>query len=152
MMDTWTQQKNYPLITAALSEGRLTLRQSPFVMLENLTAAATSANQPLWYVPVRCRLHGRPDLLSVRLNNTAAVSLEVAGEPSWYYCNVNKTGVYRVTYPRGNWAALEALLLDRSAHLSVEDRGAIIDDAFNLNRSVAVRVEGWRGAVYGIQV
>ena len=140
MMDSWTQQKNYPLITAVLSEGRLTLRQSPFVMLENRTAVAAMAagseshTPPLWYVPLRCRVHRRSGLLAVRLNNTVSVTVPAPRQASWYYCNVNKTGVYRVTYPRENWEALEDLLLAGSSHLSVEDRGAIIDDAFSLNR------------------
>ncbi|XP_037080725.1 endoplasmic reticulum aminopeptidase 1-like [Pollicipes pollicipes] len=134
MMDSWTLQKGYPLIQARLEDGRLTLRQTPFVMLSNGSESAGAA-PTRWHVPVRCRLHRLDGVLSVRLDMVESVSVEVQSEPAWYYCNVNKTGVYRVMYPAENWAALEGLLLDGSGHLSVEDRGALIDDAFSLNRA-----------------
>ncbi|KAF0296461.1 Aminopeptidase N [Amphibalanus amphitrite] len=133
MMDSWTRQKSYPLISVVLSAGRLTVRQAPFTQLPPVGARRSDA--PLWHVPLSCRLHRRAGLLAVRLNGTASVTVSAPRQSAWYYCNVNKTGVYRVTYPADNWAALQQLLLAGSSHLSVQDRAAIIDDAFSLNRA-----------------
>ncbi|XP_043236922.1 endoplasmic reticulum aminopeptidase 1-like isoform X2 [Amphibalanus amphitrite] len=133
MMDSWTRQKSYPLISVVLSAGRLTVRQAPFTQLPAVGARQSDA--PLWHVPLSCRLHRRAGLLAVRLNGTASVTVSAPRQSAWYYCNVNKTGVYRVTYPADNWAALQQLLLAGSSHLSVQDRAAIIDDAFSLNRA-----------------
>uniref|UniRef100_A0A8C9SUC0 Aminopeptidase n=1 Tax=Scleropages formosus TaxID=113540 RepID=A0A8C9SUC0_SCLFO len=85
MMESWTKQEGYPVITINTSSGEVSQRH--FLLNQ-------SAEQNLtWHVPIKVMKSG---LREVKLDL----------EEEWILANVNSTGYYRVNYDLENWRRL----------------------------------------------
>jgi len=146
VMDTWTLQMGFPVITvtrdysgstALVSQKRFLITSSP-----NSAKKEPQPGDPAyrWWVPITFAAVGGD------FNNTDPKgwlsedeeSKQMAGMPSRdtaVIFNVQETGYYRVNYDQRNWQLIaEQLDRDHTA-IHVINRAQIIDDALNLAKS-----------------
>eukprot|EP00270_Netrium_digitus_P002182 TRINITY_DN1241_c0_g2_i1.p1 TRINITY_DN1241_c0_g2~~TRINITY_DN1241_c0_g2_i1.p1 ORF type:complete len:933 (-),score=267.52 TRINITY_DN1241_c0_g2_i1:149-2803(-) len=137
MMDSWTRQVGYPLVTITLGDdGSMKLRQNRFLS-KGLPTAEEDSN--LWVVPIT-GISGSPgsstpsqlptSVLAEREGAVKELSVPAGG---WFKLNLGQTGIYRVNYPPVFWGRL-AEAVKRGA-IPTSDRLGLLMDAFALAKS-----------------
>nr|XP_027215499.1 endoplasmic reticulum aminopeptidase 1-like [Penaeus vannamei] len=136
IMDTWTLQAGFPLISVGLEDGLVTASQARFLVCEE---NVTDPNEPLnstlgykWHVPLTYVTSANPKNETMHWMNLTDVEFEVGKEVKWIKFNVGQRGFYRVTYDEGGWDALIHVLQTEPHTLSPADRASLLDDAFTL--------------------
>ncbi|XP_076751156.1 endoplasmic reticulum aminopeptidase 1 isoform X3 [Xylocopa sonorina] len=136
IMDTWTQQMGFPLITITRNGNTITATQKRFLISpkENDTELLQpkSPFDYKWYVPLSYYTDKEPRKLHNVWMNLTDVTFEIPTAAEYIKCNVNQSGFYRVTYPEDMWASIIATLLKDHKKFSPADRANLIDDAFTL--------------------
>lgn len=130
MMDTWTKQSGYPLLSLE-EEGRsFSLRQSRF----SLEGPARGERDPAqWSVPVGVLTPGQPEpRFFILRERKAPFDLPVNGK-EWIKLNPKQTGFYRVNYPSKLWSSFDKLI--QSKTVLAPDRLGLENDAFALARA-----------------
>ena len=141
MMNTWTLQMGYPLITVskAEEEGGWVLTQSRFLTASHLnTSHQVSRFNFTWTVPVQILTDRDKEVHSVVLHarqNNSNAKIDLPSDLSWLKANVNGRGYYRVQYPLDIWEALTRQLKEKHTVFSAVDRAQLMDDAFSLVRA-----------------
>jgi len=134
VMDTWTRQMGYPVVTATRgSNGTLTLGQTRFLSDPDATATDSSPYGYRWDIPItyitsRSKAVQRTWLHSDELS----VSLDVPQDVTWVKLNCHQKGYYRVNYDKENWEKLIELLKSDFMALDIADRAHLLDDIFSL--------------------
>ncbi|XP_072234010.1 thyrotropin-releasing hormone-degrading ectoenzyme-like [Leuresthes tenuis] len=141
MMDRWTLQMGYPIVTISKNQSDQLLSHYITVSQEHfLYGQEVRKNISLqWQIP-----------LTVAVGNTSAVCLESLiwinnktethrigqmNDNTWLLGNINQTGYFRVNYDLQNWKLLIQQLHTNPQIISVGNRAGLIDDAFNLARA-----------------
>ncbi|XP_017878860.1 glutamyl aminopeptidase-like isoform X2 [Ceratina calcarata] len=139
IMDTWTQQMGFPLITITRNGNTITATQKRFLISprENDTdlLRPKSPFDYKWYVPLSYYTDKEPRKLHNVWMNLTDVTFEISSTVdtvAYIKCNVNQSGFYRVTYPDEMWTAIIETLLKDHTKFSPADRANLIDDAFTL--------------------
>ncbi|PSN54264.1 hypothetical protein C0J52_08616 [Blattella germanica] len=144
IMDTWTLQDGYPLVTVIrdYEKGSAKLTQQRF-SLENKTS------ESLWYIPISYATQeemgdstnaSRRTFPRAWMKNEKSTTIENLSKPqsnSWVLFNIHSTGYYRVNYDEKNWGLLTAHLLnsDPKDALTPVTRAQLLDDVMNLARA-----------------
>ncbi|XP_069686792.1 aminopeptidase N-like isoform X2 [Periplaneta americana] len=144
IMDTWTLQDGYPVLTVTrdYNYGSATLSQVRFT-LDN------SSTDTLWYMPVSYatqeELNGTVHNSSMTFPRiwlkTATKTISNLTEPksydSWVLFNIESTGYYLVNYDVRNWELIAEHLLHSSPEttFSVLTRTQLLNDALYLARA-----------------
>uniref|UniRef100_A0A8C9WG68 Aminopeptidase n=1 Tax=Scleropages formosus TaxID=113540 RepID=A0A8C9WG68_SCLFO len=124
MMESWTKQEGYPVITINTSSGEVSQRH--FLLNQ-------SAEQNLtWHVPIKVMKSGLREVNMQYSPLTVSKPTYKSREEEWILANVNSTGYYRVNYDLENWRRLVMQLETQHQEIPVISRGQLIDDAFNL--------------------
>jgi len=139
IMDTWTRQMGYPVLTVEKvkdTEWRLT--QSRYLL--DPSVASQSAPSPYdykWEIPVTYTTSGDPTSKSQKWLSSTDPFLLVNAQSGtdWVKFNVGQYGFYRVNYPESEWAQFAQLLMKSHEVLSTKDRAHLINDAFSLAES-----------------
>ncbi|XP_045619599.1 endoplasmic reticulum aminopeptidase 1 isoform X2 [Procambarus clarkii] len=136
IMDTWTLQAGFPLISVSLQDGHVTASQSRFLVCEeNVTDPNEPFNTTLgyrWHVPLTYVTSDSPHNQTMYWMNLTDVEFDVAKDVKWIKFNVGQRGFYRVGYDTAGWEAIiHALLTDHNT-FSPADRASLIDDVFTL--------------------
>ncbi|XP_046624056.1 endoplasmic reticulum aminopeptidase 2-like isoform X1 [Neodiprion virginianus] len=139
IMDTWTQQMGFPLITIS-REGNTILATQKRLLLsprENDTDLLTpkSPFDYKWYVPLSYYTNLQPRVTTNVWMNLTDVSFEVPPAVEWIKVNVNQTGFYRVNYSEDMWTSIITTLHNNHTVFTPADRASLIDDAFTLCRA-----------------
>ncbi|KAF3960164.1 hypothetical protein CMV_015100 [Castanea mollissima] len=130
LMNSWTKQKGYPVVSVKVKDQKLVFEQSQFL-------ASGSLGDGQWIVPITlCR--GSYDVHKKFLLQTKSETLDMKELPSdgnnlassWVKLNVNQTGFYRVKYDEDLAAKLRYAVENK--YLSATDRFGILDDSFAL--------------------
>eukprot|EP00850_Spirogloea_muscicola_P007713 SM000039S14543 [mRNA] locus=s39:838687:844494:+ [translate_table: standard] len=132
MMDSWTAQMGYPLITVTGSPGGpLQLRQSRFL---SKGPPSPEEDSQLWWVPVTVVAADSNELPLVVLSEKegTANSLQVPAD-GWLKLNQGQTGIYRVNYTPELWHALAGAVQELA--LPAADRLGISMDAYALAKA-----------------
>ncbi|XP_042892988.1 endoplasmic reticulum aminopeptidase 1-like isoform X2 [Penaeus japonicus] len=136
IMDTWTLQAGFPLISVSMEDGLVTASQARFLVCEeNVTDPNEPFNSTLgykWHVPLTYVTSANPQNQTMHWMNLTDVEFEVGKEVKWIKFNVGQRGFYRVTYDEGGWDALIHVLQTEPQTLSPADRASLLDDAFTL--------------------
>lgn len=136
IMDTWTQQTGFPLITISRDGNTITASQRRFLVLpsENETESLNQKSpfNYKWYVPLSYYTNKEPRKLHNVWMNLTDVTFEIASDVEYIKCNVNQSGFYRVTYPEDMWMSIISTLHNNHTQFSTADRANLIDDAFTL--------------------
>ncbi|XP_075396060.1 thyrotropin-releasing hormone-degrading ectoenzyme-like isoform X1 [Tenrec ecaudatus] len=144
VMDQWTLQKGYPVITIlgnATAEKRVTITQQRFIYdISAKTKTFEHRNSSyLWQIPLTIVVGNRSHVSSEAIiwvsNKSEHHRITSLGKGSWLLGNINQTGYFRVNYDLRNWRLLIEQLIRNHEVLSVSNRAGLIDDAFSLARA-----------------
>ncbi|KAM9854309.1 alanyl (membrane) aminopeptidase-like b [Aulostomus maculatus] len=132
IMDTWTNQIGYPVLTVNTTNGEIYQRHFLFNSLESSL---------WWYVPIRVMSNtSGSSLVWLETSNTVKKEEFISKRGEWILANVNSTGYYRVNYNPENWRHLLTQLETNPHRIPLMNRGQLVDDAFNLARAKLVDV------------
>lgn len=148
IMDTWTLQMNYPVVTVTRDFQNLNqvhVRQERFLIdptAEDLGRFSSPYNYK-WTVPLTITSSNTKNFDSTdgdvhwlyKEDTQTSITLPENSLPDrdgWILANVQQNGYYRVNYQEGNWNALVKQLVDDHLIIPPINRAQIIDDAWNL--------------------
>uniref|UniRef100_A0A674EVH4 Aminopeptidase n=1 Tax=Salmo trutta TaxID=8032 RepID=A0A674EVH4_SALTR len=130
VMETWTMQMGYPVITINTTTGDVS--QEHFLLIQPSDYNFT------WHVPIKVMKEGlAPTALATQVLRKSAFKSE---DGKWVLANINCMGYFRVNYDPANWDRLLSQLETNIHEIPLINRGQLIDDAFNLARAKHINV------------
>ncbi|XP_038008990.1 thyrotropin-releasing hormone-degrading ectoenzyme [Motacilla alba alba] len=144
VMDQWTLQMGYPVITILGNETTdniIVISQERFVYDSDTKPKdpARGDNSYLWQIPLTIAVGNTSHISSEAIiwvsNKSEHHRIPALEEASWLLGNINQTGYFRVNYDIRNWKLLINQLTRNHEVISVSNRAGLIDDAFNLARA-----------------
>lgn len=127
VMDSWTRQPGFPVITAIRDKAnqKLILSQKRFLFTNNNDSST-------WWVPISIstefnKYNSQP---TIWLKNEPMVTLNL-NTSSWYLINVNQTGYFIVNYDEANWKLLSQNIMAFPPII----RAQLISDSMDLARA-----------------
>ncbi|XP_060067108.1 endoplasmic reticulum aminopeptidase 1-like [Ylistrum balloti] len=136
MMDTWTKQMGYPVVTMNRSEEFVQVTQERFLL--GPEKGPPSKFDYKWYIPFRYAVANTSGIDNhiITLNPDAEVKFQVdKDQVKWLKGNYGMYGYYRVNYEERNWRALVKQLADNHTVFSTVDRAGLLDDMCYLARA-----------------
>ncbi|CAO2593177.1 Endoplasmic reticulum aminopeptidase 1 [Lemmus lemmus] len=127
MMNTWTLQKGFPLITITVRGRNVHMKQ------EHYMKGSESIRETgyLWHVPLTF-ITSRSDTVQRFLLKTKTDVLILPEAVEWIKFNVGMNGYYIVHYEDDGWDSLSSLLKEAHTAISSNDRASLINNAFQL--------------------
>jgi puromycin-sensitive aminopeptidase len=132
LMNSWTKQKGYPVVTVKVNDDKLEFEQSQFLL-------SGSCGDGQWIVPMTlccCSydarknflLQGKSEILDTKEFLGCSISQgKLAETGTWVKVNVDQTGFYRVKYDDELAGRLRYAIETKC--LSATDRYGILDDS-----------------------
>lgn len=137
IMDTWTQQKGFPLVMVLKNKNVITVNQTRFhlspIESDETNLQDLSPYSYKWYIPLTYLTDKSSEVKHFWLNSTTS-SFHLPNNYNWLKFNVNQTGFYRVMYEEEMWKSLIKVLQTNHTALYPADRSNLLDDAFTLAR------------------
>ncbi|NXA25670.1 ERAP1 aminopeptidase, partial [Ibidorhyncha struthersii] len=127
MMDTWTLQKGFPLVTVMVRGKNVHLQQERYVK----GVDSPSPTGYLWHIPLTY-ITSRSDTVQRFLMTTKADVIILPEEVDWVKFNVDMNGYYIVHYEDDGWDRLISLLKENHTAISSNDRASLINNVFQL--------------------
>nr|XP_045613537.1 aminopeptidase N-like [Procambarus clarkii] len=133
IMDSWTLQAGYPVITVVRNDTCATLTQELFYLGETNTSS-----QPGWWVPVSYTTQVKPDFQHTQPQlwmTQDRKPVAIPGLPNlthWILVNIQESGYYRVNYDSLTWQLLTAQLASNHTIIHLANRAQLLDDALTL--------------------
>ncbi|XP_067424570.1 endoplasmic reticulum aminopeptidase 1-like isoform X3 [Emydura macquarii macquarii] len=127
MMNTWTLQKGFPLVTVTVKGRDVHLQQEHYMKGSD----SSSSTGYLWHVPLTY-ITSKSDTVQRFLLTTKTDILILPEEVEWIKFNVGMNGYYIVHYEDGGWDALISLLKENHTAISSNDRASLINNVFQL--------------------
>ncbi|XP_037030897.1 aminopeptidase N isoform X2 [Bradysia coprophila] len=130
IMDTWTLQPGYPVVTVVRSGANVTISQQKYML-----PAVDYEDTTRWFIPITYETKARrtqDGLPTYWLSNSKNITIPNAVDPThWMYVNIQRAGYYRVNYDYDSW-----VILSRSFdEFTPVVRAQLVDDALNLARA-----------------
>ncbi|KAL3650734.1 AP-1 complex subunit mu-1-like [Castilleja foliolosa] len=131
LMNSWTKQKGYPVVSVKIKDQNLEFEQSQFLL-------SGSHSEGQWVVPVTLCCSSYETRKSFLLQTKSEIldvkeflGASITSASPWIKVNVDQTGFFRVKYDED----LSARLRDAIARkcLSVSDKYGILDDYYSLS-------------------
>ncbi|KAL0323733.1 UNVERIFIED_CONTAM: Aminopeptidase M1 [Sesamum calycinum] len=131
LMNSWTKQKGYPVVSVKVKDQTLEFEQSQFLL-------SGSTGEGQWIVPITLCI-GSYDARKSFLLQTKSETLDVkeslgasvSSSHPWIKVNVDQTGFFRVKYDEDLSARLRDAI-ERKC-LSIGDKYGILDDYYSLS-------------------
>ncbi|XP_013909252.1 PREDICTED: aminopeptidase N [Thamnophis sirtalis] len=135
IMDRWTLQMGFPVLTVNTTTGTIT--QKHFLLDPESPVERPSPFNYNWIVPVSWLSKGKEaEMYWLRNISAENANFSTSADPAkWLLLNVNVTGYFRVNYDLENWERLMNQLNEDLQMIPILNRAQIIDDAFNLARA-----------------
>ncbi|KAK7164435.1 hypothetical protein R3I94_002978 [Phoxinus phoxinus] len=127
MMETWTLQEGFPLITVEVKGREVRLSQERYLKSDDTSQTSSF----LWHVPLTYITSGSTTVHRFLLKTKTDV-LYLPEEVDWIKFNVDMSGYYIVHYEGSGWDDLIRLLKHNHTALSSNDRASLINNAFQL--------------------
>ncbi|KAF9616987.1 hypothetical protein IFM89_033057 [Coptis chinensis] len=126
LMNSWTKQKGYPVVSVSVKGNKLEFDQSQF-----LSSGAHGDGQ--WIVPVTlcCGSYSAHKNFLLQTKSETMDISGLLGSQKWFKINVDQTGFYRVKYDDELAGRLRYAI--EANHLSATDRFGILDDSYALS-------------------
>ncbi|NXT18500.1 AMPN Aminopeptidase, partial [Syrrhaptes paradoxus] len=138
IMDRWTLQMGFPVVTVNTLTGAVTQRH--FLLDPSSVVERPSDFNYTWIVPITSMTRdAQGDMYWLTKVSDTNARFQV-GSSRWLLLNLNVSGYFRVNYNQENWDQLLAQLTTNHQVIPVINRAQIIDDAFNLARAKYVNV------------
>jgi len=137
VMDTWTLQMGFPLVTVTRQYGDKTARveQTRFIVGGKDDEYDLSWWVPLTFTDPKSGFNNTYSKLWLEPDAEAKEVAQMPDSDSPVIFNVQQTGFYRVNYDKRNWELLAKQLVRDHSAIHVINRAQILDDAFNLAKS-----------------
>ncbi|KFO09637.1 Endoplasmic reticulum aminopeptidase 1, partial [Balearica regulorum gibbericeps] len=129
MMDTWTLQKGFPLVTVTVRGKNVHLQQERYVK----GVDSPSSTGYLWHIPLTY-VTSKSDTVQRFLMTTKADVIILPEEVEWIKFNVDMNGYYIVHYEDDGWDRLINLVKQNHTVISSNDRASLINNVFQLVR------------------
>ncbi|XP_062606091.1 endoplasmic reticulum aminopeptidase 1-like [Saccostrea cucullata] len=144
VMNTWTKQMGYPVVTVTRQESKVSLTQSRYLSFHNSTIKEEfqSPFSYKWHVPFIYGVmdhNGKFTQNKIWLHMTSA-SVDLDSNIKLIKGNYGNSGYYRVNYDTGTWQTLIQQLNNNHKVFSQGDRAGLISDAFEFARSGLLNV------------
>ncbi|KAI8500624.1 hypothetical protein Bbelb_214420 [Branchiostoma belcheri] len=140
VMDTWTLQMGYPVVSVVTSGNQYAVTQKHF--LYDYTANVTDKYGDLgykWYVPLtysQGTANLDTPLTQWMAPDDETVTLQsVTPNGNWILVNIDQKNYYRVNYDADNWNKLKDALMSDHTVFKKTDRAGLIDNTFSFARS-----------------
>ncbi|XP_066237978.1 endoplasmic reticulum aminopeptidase 1 [Saccopteryx leptura] len=127
MMNTWTLQKGFPLITVTVRGRNVHMKQEHYMKGTD----DSPETGYLWHVPLTF-ITSKSDWAQRFLLKTKTDVLILPEEVEWIKFNVGMNGYYIVHYEDDGWESLTGLLKGTHNAISSNDRASLINNAFQL--------------------
>ncbi|KAL0978988.1 hypothetical protein UPYG_G00178970 [Umbra pygmaea] len=127
IMDTWTLQEGFPLVTVEVRGRQVRLSQERYLK----THDPSQKEGFLWQVPLTYITSSSSKVHRFLLKTKTDV-LYLPEEVAWVKFNVDMSGYYMVHYEGDGWRSLTSLLLTSHTALSSNDRASLINNVFQL--------------------
>ncbi|XP_050005240.1 aminopeptidase Q [Alexandromys fortis] len=140
IMDSWTYQGGFPVITLNVSTG--VMKQEPFYLEKTENRTLVSHNNT-WIVPIFWMKTGTTQPL-VWLDRSSMVFPEMQlsdSDSDWLTLNFNVTGYYRVNYDELGWKKLNQQLEKDPKAIPAITRLQLVSDAFALSKNNYIEIE-----------
>lgn len=136
IMDTWTLQTGFPLVTLTRNYKNNSLKFAQKQFLLNNKQNETddkNNNTNLWYIPISYRTKSG-SLKTVWMPKQPVINIQGGNlfENDWILVNINQTGYYRVNYDSKNWELLSNQLKHDHLVFDPKNRAQLVDDALHL--------------------
>ncbi|KAF5274559.1 hypothetical protein FQA39_LY07171 [Lamprigera yunnana] len=140
IMDTWTLQMGFPLITIVREDDKILATQDRFLLTtesvnSSLRFMPKSKYDYKWFVPLTYWTNKEPEEVHTVWMNMSDVRFYVESDVQWIKANINQSGFYRVMYDETMWTNIIADLRKNHTIFNAADRANLIDDAFTLSRA-----------------
>ncbi|NXG60280.1 ERAP1 aminopeptidase, partial [Hemiprocne comata] len=129
MMDTWTLQTGFPLVTVTVRGKNIHLQQERYVTGED----APSSAGYLWHIPLTY-VTSKSDTVQRFLMTTKADVMILPEVVDWIKFNVHMSGYYIMHYEDDGWNRLIKLLKKNHTVISSNDRASLVNNVFQLVR------------------
>ncbi|XP_071585951.1 endoplasmic reticulum aminopeptidase 1-like [Heliangelus exortis] len=129
MMDTWTLQRGFPLVTVTVRGKNIHLQQEHY--RRGADAPAPTGN--LWHIPLTY-ITSKSGTVQRFLMTTKADVMILPGMVNWIKFNVDMSGYYLMHYEDDGWDRLINLLRRNHTVISSNDRASLINNIFQLVR------------------
>ncbi|XP_009578502.1 PREDICTED: endoplasmic reticulum aminopeptidase 1, partial [Fulmarus glacialis] len=129
MMDTWTLQKGFPLVTVMVRGKNVHLQQEHYLKGRD----SPSSTGYLWHIPLTY-ITSKSDTVQRFLMTTKTDVIILPEEVEWVKFNVDMNGYYIVHYEDDGWDRLINLLKENHTAISSNDRASLINNIFQLVR------------------
>ncbi|XP_074850217.1 aminopeptidase Q [Carettochelys insculpta] len=138
IMDSWTCQNGFPVLTLNLSTGIISQEQ-----FYNKRTKNNTAHNNTWIVPISWIRNGSTQpLVWLDKSNKIFPEMQISdAEQDWILLNMNSTGYYRVNYDPLYLKRLAQLLERDPKAIPVVNRLHLIDDAFILAQAGYIEIE-----------
>lgn len=143
IMDTWTLQTGFPVITVSIDDNLITLEQERFVYSNTSKEIAdTNDRDPLWWVPISYTTSEQLNFNNTQPSKWIPRTKKYQFEDqklinsNWFIFNIQQTGYYRVNYGLNNWKSITSHLTNYQKFKTIgpTNRAQLIDDSMNLAR------------------
>ncbi|RLU27565.1 hypothetical protein DMN91_001369 [Ooceraea biroi] len=138
IMDTWTTQPGYPIVSVTVNKGVLHVTQERF-LLRNFFLDESPTNAT-WWVPLTWTTQSDPNFNDTSPKywlSTEKDSVDIkVNSKDWIIFNVQSSGFYRVRYDLNGWKRIFKILnSNKFNEIHVLNRASIVDDLLNLGRA-----------------
>ncbi|XP_068577020.1 endoplasmic reticulum aminopeptidase 1b [Cebidichthys violaceus] len=127
IMDTWTLQEGFPLVTVEVRGREVRLSQERYLKTDDPSLAEGF----LWQIPLTYMTSASSTVHRFLLRSKTDV-LYLPEEADWVKFNVDMSGYYMVHYAGEGWNSLIKLLKHSHTALSSNDRASLIHNIFQL--------------------
>lgn len=143
LMDYWTLQMGFPLVTFNRTGQKLVITQEHFLINPKGKPSEESPFNYKWMIPLKYTYMttGSEPVPASRLisPNVGGTTISLKPDTVWVKGNTDQSGFYRMNYDTETWRALiEAL---KSKTLPPAERASLIDDAFHVFRAGKLDME-----------
>ncbi|TNN44636.1 Endoplasmic reticulum aminopeptidase 1 [Liparis tanakae] len=136
IMDTWTLQEGFPLVTVEVRGREVRLSQERYLKTDDHSLTKGF----LWQIPLTYMTSASKTTHRFLLKTKTDV-LHLPEEADWVKFNVDMSGYYMVHYAADGWNSLIRLLQHNHTALSSNDRASLIHDVFQLVSTGKVRLD-----------
>jgi aminopeptidase N len=135
VMNEWTTQPNYPVVTVRQEGANLVLSQKPFLKNPDAAPRAYKYSFPVQYFQFDTSNKNVEPNSDITWFNSEQDSLLLTPNPAFPFIKLNPSAqcMYRVNYTADQWQGIFSYLITPdAAGFSVSDRASLVDDAFEL--------------------
>lgn len=127
IMDTWTLQEGFPLVTVKVRGREVRLSQERYLKTDDPSLTEGF----LWQIPLTYKTSVSNTVHRFLLKTKHDI-LYLPEEVAWVKFNVDMSGYYMVHYADGGWDSIIKLLQYNHTALSSNDRASLIQNIFQL--------------------